>query len=248
MTYEILGNLTAAIRDATRIVAVTWVHSGTGLKLPLAEISQAVGEINVRRDEASSVLLCVDGVHEFGVEDVTRSDLGCDFFIAGCHKWLFGPRGTGIIWGKRQPWNAVRPTIPSFTDEVVWRAWLKGNKPEGPVTASRMQPGGFKPFEHQWAVTQAFEFHERIGKAKIAGRTHELARRLKDGLAEMRHVRLCTPRAENLSAGIVCFDVNRMSPRGRRQTVAAAPRGDDDALCPRPRAHGPVHPQHARKN
>jgi isopenicillin-N epimerase len=37
-----------------------------GLKLPLPEISKALGEINARRDEGDQMLLCVDGVHGFG--------------------------------------------------------------------------------------------------------------------------------------------------------------------------------------
>jgi isopenicillin-N epimerase len=223
---EIVGNLTRAVTPQTRIVALTWVHSGNGLKLPLAEISGALGEINAGRDEGDQALLCVDGAHGFGVEDVTMSDIGCDFFMAGCHKWLFGPRGTGIVWGKPRAWERARPIIPSFTDDEVWGAWLAEGRPEGPVTASRMTPGGFKAFEHQWAVAQAFEFHRRIGKARIAARTRELARRLKDGLAGMGHVKLYTPHDERLSAGIVCFDVDGMSPQAvvgrlRRRRVVA---------------------------
>jgi hypothetical protein len=38
-------------------------------------------------------------------------------------------------------------------------------EPKGPTSALRMSPGGFKPFEHQWAVAEAFRFHEDIGKA-----------------------------------------------------------------------------------
>ena len=62
-------------------------------------------------------------------------------------------------------------------------------------------------------MTEAFKFHLDIGKAKIAARTHELNRQLKEGLAGMSHVKLYTPRDEHLSAGIVCFDVNGLSPR-----------------------------------
>ena len=78
-----------AITPATRVLALTWVHSSTGLKLPLRAITDAVRRINAGRDEAGRVLVCVDGVHGFGIEDVVLSDLGCDFFMAGCHKWLF---------------------------------------------------------------------------------------------------------------------------------------------------------------
>lgn len=210
---EIVQTLVSALTPQTRIVALTWVHSGIGLKLPLPQISEALAEANKGRDESQQALLCIDGVHGFGVEDVTMRELGCDFFMAGCHKWLFGPRGTGIVWGKPSAWQRVRPTIPSFMDDEVWSAWLTGGEPQEEITASRITPGGFKAFEHQWAVTEAFKFHQQIGKTRVAARTHELSRQLKEGLAAMSHVTLHTPRAENLSAGIVCFDVKGMSPQ-----------------------------------
>src|SRR5919198_495913 len=64
---------------------------------------------------AGRVLVCVDGVHGLGVEDGPIAALGADFFVAGCHKWLFGPRGTGLVWGRSQAWSAYSATIPSFT-------------------------------------------------------------------------------------------------------------------------------------
>ena len=171
-----------AITPSTRVLALTWVHSSTGLKLPLRAITQAVGELNAGRDEGARVLVCVDGVHGFGIEDVVLADLGCDFFMAGCHKWLFGPRGTGIVAGTQRAWASLLPTIPSFIDSGNWRAWSSGIDPEGPTTASRMSPGGYKAFEHLWALPKAFEFHQRIGKARVAERTHELGAQLKAGL------------------------------------------------------------------
>lgn len=68
-------------------------HSSTGLKMPVRRIADALAEINAGRSEADRVLLVVDGVHGFGVEDETVAQMGCDFFVAGTHKWIFGPRG-----------------------------------------------------------------------------------------------------------------------------------------------------------
>lgn len=210
---EIVTNIRKAIAAETRVLALTWVLSSTGLKLPLKEIATVVKEANAPRDEQQKILLCVDGVHGFGVEDVTMPGLGCDFFMAGCHKWMFGPRGTGIIWGNERAWSSVRPTIPTFMDDASRDAWLRDDEPPARMTAKTMTPGGFKTFEHQWAMAEAFRFHLGLGKAKIAARTHELNRQLKEGLAGMSHVKLFTPRTEELSSGIVCFDVNGMSPR-----------------------------------
>jgi isopenicillin-N epimerase len=189
---ETVSSLVGAVGPRTRVIALTWVHSSTGVKLPLARIARALGE---RR---RNVLLCVDGVHGLGVEDATVASLGCDFFIAGCHKWLFGPRGTGIVWGRSTAWDAVDPTIPTFSGTAT--------------PGAEMTPGGFHSFEHRWALAEAFRLHLRIGKRRVARRIHALNMRLKAGLASMSHVTLVTPQSSALSAGIVCFTVDRLSP------------------------------------
>lgn len=199
----------------TRIVAVTWVHSSTGVKTPVRAIADVVAAANAGRAAEDRVYLCVDGVHGFGIEDVQMADLGCDFFVAGCHKWLFGPRGTGLIWGKTDAWPVLSPTIPHFGAEA-WDAWVAGVAPP-PTNAEMMTPGGYHSFEHRWGLTEALDFHRQLGKAKIAARTHELNRQCKEGLAAMRHVRLLTPMADDLSAGIITFIVDGLEPK---ETVA----------------------------
>ncbi len=186
------------------------MHSSTGVKVPVRGIADAVSRANKDRPEADRILLCVDGVHGFGIEDATMSDLGCDFFAAGTHKWICGPRGTGIIWGRSARWPLLRPNIPSFSYES-YVAWMRGVVP-GATSAAMMTPGGFHSFEHRWALGEAFDFHLAIGKAKVAARIHALNRRLKEGLAAMKHVSLHTPMADEASSGITCFDVAGMEP------------------------------------
>ncbi len=196
---EIVSALMGAVGPRTRVVALTWVHSSTGVKLPIKQIAAALAEVNADRSEAERALLCVDGVHGLGVEDATVDALGCDFLVAGCHKWLFGPRGTGLVWGSGRGWAAMTATIPSFTGEGT----------PGAV----MTPGGFHTFEHRWALAQAFEFHRRIGKQRVAARIHDLNRQMKEGLAAMPHVTVYTPMSGHLSAGLICFDVEGLAPR-----------------------------------
>ena len=198
---EIVSSVRRAITPKTRALAVTWVHSSTGVKLPIRAIADAV---------PPQVLVCVDGVHGSGVEAATSRELGCDFLVSGCHKWLFGPRGTGVIWGRAESWNAVTPTIPTF-DGRAFQPWMQNVPPDMP-RAVAMTPGGFHTFEHRWALAAAFAFRQRIGRARAAARTHALAQRLKNGLAELRRVRLITPQSTALSAGLVCFEVDGQEP------------------------------------
>ncbi|HWH53977.1 MAG TPA: aminotransferase class V-fold PLP-dependent enzyme [Gaiellaceae bacterium] len=213
---SIVERVVSAITPKTRVLALTWVHSSTGVKLPIRRIATAIEPLNASRGEADRIIFCVDGVHGFGVEDASVAGLGCDFFATGCHKWLFGPRGTGLVWGSPGAWPAANPTIPSFTGTGT-----PGNS---------NSPGGFHSFEHRWALAEAFALHRRIGRPRIASRIHGLNRQFKEGLAAMPHVRLHTPRAAALSAGLVCFDVGSLSPetvvrrlRDRRIVATVSP-------------------------
>ena len=202
---EIVEAVRRAVRPATRLVAVTWVHSSTGLKLPIREIADALAEANRDRGEDERVLLAVDGVHGLGVEDVSLPDLGCDIFVAGCHKWLFGPRGTGVVWATEEAWRRVSATIPTF-DGRSYIAWIEGHEPTDLPPAAAMTPGGFHSFEHRWALADAFAAQTRLGAGRVAAHTRDLAGALKDGLLGTAGVVLRTPRDDRLSAGIVCFE------------------------------------------
>ena len=201
-----------AIGPKTRAVGITWVHSSSGVKLPIARIASTLSEVNRSRDEKDRVLLIVDGVHGLGVEDPKITALGCDAFAAGTHKWLFGPRGTGFVWAKPEVWKRMRPLIPSFSSPDLFAAWEGEHDPVTPARAAWFSPGGFQAFEHLWALPEAIRFHQNIGPARITARTHELNGQMKEGLARMPNVQLYTPRDENLSSGMVCFDVKGMKP------------------------------------
>jgi len=208
---EIVATMVAAVRPKTRIIAVTWVHSSTGLKLPIRDMAGALKKINARRAAEDRALLCVDGVHGLGVEHFRMEDLGCDFFIAGTHKWLFGPRGTGFVWGHSEAWPAANAIIPTFNLDA-YRMWMKDLPPKELPIGQIMTPGGFHSFEHRWALGEAFRFHLGIGKPRVTERIHGLNDQLKDGLAAMPGVLLHTPRSRDLSAGIVCFEVEGHTP------------------------------------
>ena len=222
---SLVQTLAKEIRPQTRIVAATWVHSSTGLKLPIAEMARAIQKLNASRAEEDRVIFCVDGVHALGVEDFRLSEVGCDFLIAGTHKWLFGPRGTGLVWGHPRAWPIANAIIPTF-DSEAYDIWMKVIPPRPLPPSVYMTPGGFHSFEHRWALDQAFIFHQNLCKSRVTKRIHELNDQLKEGLKTMPHVTLHTPLSRELSAGIVCFEIAGFSPDQvvaelRRRTIVA---------------------------
>lgn len=208
---SIVDRIRKEIRPETRLLALTWVHSNTGLKLPVAELAGVVREANAERDEDAQILFGLDAVHGFGVETGNFFELGVDFYAAGSHKWLFGPRGTGIAAISERGLALTRPTIPTFDDSRVFSAWYQREKLPAGNNGRRMTPGGFKAFEHLWALPEAFDLHDGIGREQIAARTHDLASALKEALSSIEGVTLHTPRGAEMSSGIVAFNVDGLS-------------------------------------
>jgi selenocysteine lyase/cysteine desulfurase len=133
-------------------------------------------------------------VHGFNAVEFDLPDLGADFLATGTHKWLFGPRGTGILWGR--DWAPLTELIPTFSGTAGG--------------SERMTAGGYHTFEHRWAVKDAFELASTIGRGRIVQRTTEQATALKQGIADVGGLRLVTPMDPALSAGIVCIDIDNL--------------------------------------
>ena len=207
---DIVNRLKRSINKKTKVVAVTWVHSASGVKLPIRAMADLIESINQKRSDADQIIFCVDGVHGFGIENVDVSTLGCDFFIAGTHKWIFGPRGTGVIWGSDRGWKNCNAVIPSFSKS--YDVWLNKISQDQVPIGQHMSPGGFHSFEHRWALPAAFDLHLQLGKENVQKRIHQLNTQTKLGLAKMSHVTLHTPISSDLSSGQVCFEVEGMHP------------------------------------
>lgn len=192
-TDQVLTTLERNIRPQTRVLGMTWVHSGSGVKLPVGEIGALVRRHNRERSEAERILYVVDGVHGFGVENARFADFNCDYFIAGTHKWMFGPRGTGIICAASTRMEHLTPSVATFSRDEDF--------------ATIMTPGGYHAFEHRWALGEAFKLHLALGKADVQARIHQLNSLLKARLAEHRQVELVTPNSPAFSAGFTFFRI-----------------------------------------
>ena len=209
---QMVERLAGGITARTKVVALTWVHSSTGVRVPVAEICAALDGLS--RVPRSQYVVCVDGVHGFSAVDVDLPDLGCDFLSAGTHKWLFGPRGTGILWGR--DFGPLSEVIPTFSD------------PSSP--AGRLTPGGYHSFEHRWAAADAFGFMSSIGRDRLVARTTEQATRLKEGLAGVDGVTL-RRRCRRTSRPASCARRGRAAAPGLRvQAPRRGHRGEPDAV------------------
>lgn len=205
-----IAALLAGISEATRLVVLTWVHSGTGVRIPLAEMAAAIAALNAGRPANERILLCVDATHGFGVFDVDLDAVPCDIFVSSCHKWLNGPHGTGFVHFSTAAIARTEPLTPSFAPGPLGR--FTGRPPADERPWERLTPGGFHAFEHRWSVPAAIGFAESIGQLRIEAHIGDLALRLKHGMASLPGLRLITPCDRDVAAGIICFEIEGLAP------------------------------------
>ncbi|KAH8685496.1 pyridoxal phosphate-dependent transferase [Tricladium varicosporioides] len=77
-----------------------------GARMPWEELVRACREMGV--------LSLIDGAHGVGMIDLTHvGDVGPDFFVTNCHKWLFTPRGSAIFHVPLRNQHLIRTSIPT---------------------------------------------------------------------------------------------------------------------------------------
>jgi selenocysteine lyase/cysteine desulfurase len=55
----------------------------------------------------------IDGAHALGMLPLDLRQLGADYFVANCHKWLSGPRGSAMLHVQPKHQRHVHPVIVS---------------------------------------------------------------------------------------------------------------------------------------
>jgi selenocysteine lyase/cysteine desulfurase len=97
----ILRRFADAIGPATRVISVSHVITTTGLRMPIAEISALA--------RARNILCIVDGAQAVGAIHVDVKALGCHAYATSGHKWLMGPKGTGLLYVSREAGALIEP-------------------------------------------------------------------------------------------------------------------------------------------
>lgn len=56
-----------------------------------------------------SALSLIDGAHAPGHIPVNVAEIGADFYLGNCHKWLYAPKGTAFLWVHPSQQTSVSP-------------------------------------------------------------------------------------------------------------------------------------------
>jgi len=204
---------TRALTPRTRVLAFSHVTNTSGDLLPAAELCRMARE--------RGVLTLVDGAQTFGVLAVRPAELGADFYTGSAHKWLCGPKETGILYIRRDVQDRLLPSVVSLY--------------AGRVGASRtLEAMGQRDEPALAALGDAVRFQAKIGREAIDARARELAQALMAGLRRLDGVTLWTHPDPERSAAVVSLKPAGLDPRRlaaalyERDGVVCATLGGDD--------------------
>lgn len=97
-----IDNVISAISPRTRVISIAHVTNVVGDIRPIKEIIKYAHEHNI--------LVVIDGAQSIPHIPVDVQDLDIDFLAFSAHKML-GPTGVGILYGKEELLNNIRPII-----------------------------------------------------------------------------------------------------------------------------------------
>ncbi len=201
--------LATLITQETKVVALGAVSNVLGIINPIKTIIQKIRRIN------PNIIVVVDAAQAIGHMPVDVTDWDADFVAFSGHK-LFGPTGTGILFGKESLLKTLRPV--SFGGGMVLDACA-------PETLYKESPACFEAGTPNIAgfigLAAALDFISGIGLDAIHAHENALAlytiRRLKEEFGESLHIVGETDPEKK--SGIVSFVVEGIHPHDTAQLL-----------------------------
>ena len=95
-----LDEMNRLISSKTRIISITHVSNTLGTINPIKKI------INLAK--SVDALTLIAGAHAAAHMRIDVQDIDCDFYVFSGHK-LYGPTGTGVLYGKEEILNSLNP-------------------------------------------------------------------------------------------------------------------------------------------
>jgi selenocysteine lyase/cysteine desulfurase len=185
-TQEIVDAFAASITPRTKIISISHTVFITGLIMPLKELSRLAHD--------RGLLILADSAHGIGMLDLDMKELGIDFFMSSPYKWLGAPTGVGLLYVRKEAIDKVWPTIVSSGWDTT-------------PSAAKLDPQGQRSDAILFALDEALNFQNKIGRSRIERRIKVLAGHLKQELMEIPGVKVHTPIDPYLSAGLTAFSM-----------------------------------------
>jgi len=184
---DIVKAFEAAITPRTKVVTFPHMTSGRGIVLPARRL------VTLARDRGAFSV--VDGAQAVGQIQVDVREIGSDAYFFSPHKWLLAPKGTGVLYLRREVQERIWTTLASYQ-------W--DNHADGMY---RLMQYGTHNLSLLRGLEAAIDFMTQVGPDRVEARVRSLGRHLREGLSEIPGVILETPTHPELAAGMTRYGI-----------------------------------------
>lgn len=175
-----------AITPKTKVISMVHGTNTNGMILPVKEISAMAHK--------QGIFVAVDAAQTAGTFKIDLHDLGCDFFAASAHKFMFAPKGMGVFYAKKSSQSQLKPLIVSrahFRDESI----------------RRLENYNTRNLPELLGMGTAVDYYNLIGAEKRETRMRELKAYFRNALAGDDRFMFKTPAQKELSCAIQNVEV-----------------------------------------
>ena len=176
---SIIDAFATRITPQTRVLSFSHLLSSTGLRMPVAELSALA--------RSRGCLSVVDGAQAVGGVAVNLKALGCHAYATSGHKWLLGPKGTGLLYLSGELGKTIDPIS------------LQGGR------AAYSESSGVTSLPSVLGLGAAIDYVSAVGIDRVERYDLELRNRLYAGLQSVPKLRVVSPPAGPLASPLLTY-------------------------------------------
>jgi isopenicillin-N epimerase len=187
---DIAAAFERAVTPKTKLILVSHQINLTGQINPVKKVCDMA--------RARGIETIVDGAHSFAQFDFKRDDLGCDYFGTSLHKWTYAPKGTGLLYVRKEK-------IPR-----VWPLMASEDKQKNDIR--KYEEIGTHSAAMRLAIGEAILFHNAIGGKRKEERLRYLSRYWMNRLKDVPKIGFNTSFDPKQSCAIANFKIDGVNP------------------------------------
>jgi len=177
---EVVASFAAKMTPKTRVISVSYVTFSSGVRTPIARLSELAHQ--------KGCLLAADGAQSTGALPIDVKALGCDTYATSGHKWMLGPKGTGLLYISERAREQITP--------------LRLEDGMGVYTAI----GGTEDFAAMLGLAAAVKWAQALGQSAVYERIMLLREQLYAALAAQPGITINSPPPGSpMASHLVCF-------------------------------------------
>ena len=189
---ELVGAFERAITPKTRLILVSHIAYLNGQVFPVKQICDVAHQRGIE--------VVVDGAHSFAHLADKQQDIQADYYGTSLHKWLLAPKGTGMLFIRRDKIEK----IPAFMYSS------RSGRRRGRMSKfERVGTLSLAPF---LAIGEALTFHHAIGPHRKEARMRYLTHYWAERLQTIPKIRLYTSLDPAMSCGFATVGIEGVHP------------------------------------